>query len=517
MKRVLDNRSRPLRDLRISVTDRCNFRCTYCMPKEIYGRDFAFLPRAQLLTFEEITRLARTFAREGASKIRLTGGEPLLRRDLEQLVAMLADIDEITDIALTTNGSALAAKAHALKTAGLTRVTVSLDALDDDTFAAMNDVAFPVARVLAGIAAAAAARLTPVKTNMVVKRAVNDDRRPRLPHTAAKALHRRSSSFQTGRNRPTDPVDPGLAGSRRSRPPAPSATGLREGPRSSSSSRRRPARRPSRGHRRARSERRRRDQKRGQPRASRSPSSSPRATPAVDVRDVERPTVAVLRQELVLNLEQCHRHRRMNVGVDQRHVRTRLVVGMAADLAPEQAGHRPEEMVGKCSSTRSRTVRSTASSSNARPKLTTRRTPCSSRRPERDLAVIVAVTHRGPLMVPLALRADDLVDLLLQHLAQHTQPNPGRSREQPLLRCPDQLTKRFLDALEDHAVIVRGLCDRYGVLHGGSSFDLCRIAHHAPTRSGRAEGPPSAQLLHTPGQPTIVRCLVLRMHPSTRG
>jgi len=173
---VLDRRSRPLRDLRISVTDRCNFRCTYCMPKEVFGREFAFLPRAQLLTFEEIARLARAFARHGVSKVRLTGGEPLLRKDLEQLVAMLAQIDEITDVALTTNGSALAANAQKLKHAGLTRVTVSLDALDDDTFAAMNDVAFPVARVLAGIDAAAAAGLAPVKINMVVKRGVNDHR-----------------------------------------------------------------------------------------------------------------------------------------------------------------------------------------------------------------------------------------------------------------------------------------------------------------------------------------------------
>src|SRR5437762_3581467 len=176
MSPVLDRRSRPLRDLRISVTDRCNFRCTYCMPKEIFGRDFAFLARAELLTFEEITRLARAFARERVSKLRLTGGEPLLRRDLEQLVSMLAGIDGITDVAMTTNGSALAANARALKAAGLTRVTVSLDALDDDTFAAMNDVGFPVARVLAGIDAAAAARLTPVKINMVVKRGVNDSR-----------------------------------------------------------------------------------------------------------------------------------------------------------------------------------------------------------------------------------------------------------------------------------------------------------------------------------------------------
>ena len=144
------------------------------MPKEVFGRDFAFLPREQLLTFEEITRLARAFVGEGVSKVRLTGGEPLLRRDLEQLITMLAGIDGITDVALTTNGSALAAKANTLKDAGLTRVTVSLDALDDETFAAMNDVSFPVARVLAGIDAAATAGLTPVKINMVVKRGIND-------------------------------------------------------------------------------------------------------------------------------------------------------------------------------------------------------------------------------------------------------------------------------------------------------------------------------------------------------
>jgi GTP 3',8-cyclase len=176
MNDLLDTRSRPLRDLRISVTDRCNFRCTYCMPKEIFGREFVFLPRAQLLTFEEIGRLARAFARDGVSKVRLTGGEPLLRRDLEQLVAMLAEIDGISDVALTTNGSALAARADSLKASGLSRVTVSLDALDDRTFAAMNDVDFPVTRVLAGIDAAAVAGLTPVKINMVVKRGVNDDR-----------------------------------------------------------------------------------------------------------------------------------------------------------------------------------------------------------------------------------------------------------------------------------------------------------------------------------------------------
>jgi GTP 3',8-cyclase len=174
MPRVLDQRSRPLHDLRISVTDRCNFRCTYCMPKEVFGRDFAFLPRSELLTFEEITRVCAAFAAEGVTKLRLTGGEPLLRHDLDRLVEMLAAIEQISDIALTTNGSALARRASALKAAGLTRVTVSLDALDDETFAATNDVAFPVARVLAGIEAAAAAGLTPIKVNMVVQRGVND-------------------------------------------------------------------------------------------------------------------------------------------------------------------------------------------------------------------------------------------------------------------------------------------------------------------------------------------------------
>lgn len=173
-KEVRDARGRPLGDLRISITDRCNFRCSYCMPKEIFGRDFVFLPRAALLTFDEITRVATAFAHEGTSKIRLTGGEPLLRRGVERLIEMLAGIDGITDIALTTNGSALSSKAKALKGAGLTRVTVSLDALDDDTFAAMNEVGFPVARVLAGIDAAADAGLTPVKINMVVKRHVNE-------------------------------------------------------------------------------------------------------------------------------------------------------------------------------------------------------------------------------------------------------------------------------------------------------------------------------------------------------
>jgi len=174
MEATLDRRARPLRDLRISVTDRCNFRCSYCMPKERFGRDFAFLPRSELLSFEEIDRLCRLFVEQGVRKVRLTGGEPLLRRDLERLVRMLAEIDGISDIALTTNGVMLAAKARALAEAGLTRVTVSLDALDDGVFGAMNDVGFTVAGVLAGIEAAEEAGLGPVKINMVVKRAVND-------------------------------------------------------------------------------------------------------------------------------------------------------------------------------------------------------------------------------------------------------------------------------------------------------------------------------------------------------
>ncbi len=174
MDPVLDTRGRPLRDLRISVTDRCDFRCVYCMPKEVFGHDFEFLRRSQLLSFEEITRLARLFAGAGVRKLRLTGGEPLLRRELERLVEMLAAIDGIEDIALTTNGSLLARKAQTLRDAGLRRVTVSLDSLDDAVFGSVNDVGAPVARVLEGIEAAAAAGLGPVKVNMVVKRGVND-------------------------------------------------------------------------------------------------------------------------------------------------------------------------------------------------------------------------------------------------------------------------------------------------------------------------------------------------------
>jgi GTP 3',8-cyclase len=169
-----DTRDRPLRDLRISVTDRCNFRCVYCMPKEVFGHDFEFTRRTQLLTFEEIARLARLFASAGVRKLRLTGGEPLLRRDLERLVEMLAAIDGIEDIALTTNGTLLARKARILRDAGLRRVTVSLDSLDDAVFGSVNDVGAPVGRVLEGIDAAAAAGLGPVKVNMVVKRGLND-------------------------------------------------------------------------------------------------------------------------------------------------------------------------------------------------------------------------------------------------------------------------------------------------------------------------------------------------------
>jgi cyclic pyranopterin phosphate synthase len=170
---VADTLGRPVRDLRISVTDRCNFRCVYCMPKEVFGRDYRFLDRRELLTFEEIERLARAFVRHGVEKVRITGGEPLVRRDLEHLVQMLAGIDGL-DLTLTTNGSLLPQKAGALRAAGLRRVTVSLDALDEAVFRAMNDVDFPVTRVLEGIDAAAAAGLAPVKVNMVVKRGVND-------------------------------------------------------------------------------------------------------------------------------------------------------------------------------------------------------------------------------------------------------------------------------------------------------------------------------------------------------
>jgi len=169
-----DRLGRALRDLRISVTDRCNFRCVYCMPKTVFGRDYPFLERAEILTFEEIARLARVFRGLGVEKIRLTGGEPLVRRNIEQLIEMLASIPGL-DLTLTTNGSFLKRKAHALKAAGLQRITVSLDSLDDTVFRRLNDVDFPVAKVLEGIEAAAAAGLSPVKINMVVKRGENKD------------------------------------------------------------------------------------------------------------------------------------------------------------------------------------------------------------------------------------------------------------------------------------------------------------------------------------------------------
>jgi GTP 3',8-cyclase len=175
---VADTLGRPLRDLRISVTDRCNFRCSYCMPKEVFDKDYPYLPHSALLSFEEITRVARQFIAHGVRKIRLTGGEPLLRKNIEVLVEQLAALRTVDglplDLTLTTNGSLLARKARALKAAGLQRVTVSLDGLDDAVFRSMNDVDFPVADVLRGIDAAVAAGLGPVKINMVVKRGTND-------------------------------------------------------------------------------------------------------------------------------------------------------------------------------------------------------------------------------------------------------------------------------------------------------------------------------------------------------
>jgi len=170
---LADARGRGLRDLRISVTDRCNFRCVYCMPRETFDHDFKFLPHEEILRFEEIARLARVFAGLGVQKIRITGGEPLVRRDLHRLVAMLAQIPDL-DLTLTTNGSLLAKQAAALAAAGLKRVTVSLDSLDDATFRAINDAEYPVSRVIEGIEAAAGAGMAPIKINMVVKRGVND-------------------------------------------------------------------------------------------------------------------------------------------------------------------------------------------------------------------------------------------------------------------------------------------------------------------------------------------------------
>ena len=172
---LTDTRDRRLRDLRISVTDRCNFRCTYCMPKAIFGARYKFMPRAELLSFEEITRLSRLFVAHGVRKIRITGGEPLIRRGLEELIAQLSALAGLQDLSLTTNGYLLnAAKAKALADAGLKRITLSLDSLDDSVFMAMNDVRFPVERVLDAVEVAEVAGLAPVKLNMVVKRGIND-------------------------------------------------------------------------------------------------------------------------------------------------------------------------------------------------------------------------------------------------------------------------------------------------------------------------------------------------------
>jgi cyclic pyranopterin phosphate synthase len=170
----LDTLGRRMHDLRISVTDRCNFRCVYCMPMEVFGRDFAFLPRSEVLAYEEVARIARAFVSLGVEKLRITGGEPLVRRDLPDLIRMLASIDGIRDLTLTTNGSALRRLAAPLADAGLRRITVSLDSLDPETFARMNGVDFPVSRVLDGIAAAREAGLRPIKVNMVVRRGLND-------------------------------------------------------------------------------------------------------------------------------------------------------------------------------------------------------------------------------------------------------------------------------------------------------------------------------------------------------
>lgn len=171
---IIDTLKRPLRDLRISVTDRCNFRCVYCMPKEIFGPDYQFLHRDQVLTFEETTRLAKIFVSHGVKKIRLTGGEPLVRKDLPDLITMLAAIPNL-DLTMTTNGSLLPRFAQSLKDAGLKRVTVSLDSLDNAIFKSMNDVDFPVEKVIEGMDAAAAVGLGPIKVNMVVKRGVNEN------------------------------------------------------------------------------------------------------------------------------------------------------------------------------------------------------------------------------------------------------------------------------------------------------------------------------------------------------
>lgn len=174
MPPIFDKRNRSIRDLRISVTDKCNFRCPYCMPAEIFGESYVFLPREEILTFEELARLTRLFVGHGVTKVRITGGEPLLRRDLESLVAQVAQIDGVEDLTLTTNGYLLAEKAQALMQAGLHRLTVSLDAIDDETFNVMSGREHGSDRVLAGIAAAQDAGFSPIKVNVVVQRGVND-------------------------------------------------------------------------------------------------------------------------------------------------------------------------------------------------------------------------------------------------------------------------------------------------------------------------------------------------------
>lgn len=171
---IQDTFERPLRDLRISVTDRCNFRCSYCMPREVFGKDYRFLPKEEILTFEEVERIVRVFANLGVDKVRLTGGEPLMRRDVESLISMLAEIPGIQDLALTTNGSFSLSRVKSLKDAGLRRMSVSLDSLDDEVFMKMNDVDFPAQRVLDWIEASAAAGFSPIKVNMVVKRGLNE-------------------------------------------------------------------------------------------------------------------------------------------------------------------------------------------------------------------------------------------------------------------------------------------------------------------------------------------------------
>lgn len=174
MTELIDLLDRPVRDLRVSVTDRCNFRCTYCMPKEVFGPGYEFMKKDQLLTFEEIAEVVYAFVARGVRKVRITGGEPLLRKGIEDLIAMLSAIDGVDDLTLTTNASLLERKASALAEAGLDRVTVSLDAMDDPTFQKMNDVGFPVSTVLEAIDAASAAGLGPIKVNCVVQRGVND-------------------------------------------------------------------------------------------------------------------------------------------------------------------------------------------------------------------------------------------------------------------------------------------------------------------------------------------------------